>query len=73
MKEFDPLIRTALKEDVGGGDVTTEVFIPKNARFEGRMFSKTAGVLAGVEAAAACSNWPIRAPGSACCSGTGRL
>ncbi len=47
MREFDPLIRTALKEDIGTGDATTEVFIPKGLKFEGRMFAKTAGVLAG--------------------------
>lgn len=47
MFEFDPLIKTALKEDVGTGDATTEVFIPKGMKFEGRMFAKAAGVLAG--------------------------
>jgi nicotinate-nucleotide pyrophosphorylase (carboxylating) len=47
MREFDPLIRTALKEDIGPGDATTEVFIPKGLRFEGRMFAKAGGVLAG--------------------------
>jgi len=47
MLEFDPLIKTALKEDVGAGDATTEVFIPKGLKFEGRMFAKAEGVLAG--------------------------
>ena len=47
MPEFDTLIKTALKEDIGTGDATTEVFIPKGLRFEGRMFAKAAGVLAG--------------------------
>lgn len=47
MKEFDALIRAALKEDLGPGDVTTEVFIPKGRRFEGKMFAKTPGVLSG--------------------------
>jgi len=48
---FDPLIKTALKEDIGRGDVTTEVFVPKGLRFEGRMFAKAEGVLAGAMAA----------------------
>jgi len=47
MPEFDPLIKTVLKEDIGTGDVTTEVFIPKGLRFGGRMFAKMGGVLAG--------------------------
>ena len=47
MKEFDALIRTALKEDIGAGDATTDVFIPKGLKFEGRMFAKCGGVLAG--------------------------
>lgn len=51
MKEFDALIKTALKEDIGTGDVTTDIFIPAGVRFEGRMFSKAGGVLAGGELA----------------------
>lgn len=51
MKEFDALIRTALKEDIGSGDATTEVFIPEGLKFEGRMFAKCGGVLAGGETA----------------------
>ncbi|OGS08045.1 MAG: nicotinate-nucleotide diphosphorylase (carboxylating) [Elusimicrobia bacterium RIFOXYA12_FULL_51_18] len=47
MRELDPLIRAALKEDIGPGDATTEVFIPKGLKFEGRMFAKTEGVLSG--------------------------
>ncbi len=34
-------------EDIGPGDVTTEVFIPEGLNFSGRMFAKTSGVLAG--------------------------
>lgn len=51
MEQFDALIRTALKEDLGAGDATTEVFIPKGLKFEGRMFAKCCGVLAGAGAA----------------------
>ena len=51
MNEFDPLLKAALREDVGTGDATTEVFIPKGLRFEGRMFAKCCGVLAGVTVA----------------------
>ncbi|MFA6434199.1 MAG: carboxylating nicotinate-nucleotide diphosphorylase [Elusimicrobiales bacterium] len=51
MKQFDCLIKSALKEDLGAGDATTEVFIPEGVRFEGRMFAKCDGVLAGGGAA----------------------
>ena len=47
MEQFDTLIKAALKEDLGAGDATTEVFIPEGLRFEGRMFAKCGGVLAG--------------------------
>lgn len=47
MEQFDSLIKTALEEDIGSGDATTEVFIPEGLRFEGRMFAKCDGVLAG--------------------------
>ncbi|OGS55557.1 MAG: nicotinate-nucleotide diphosphorylase (carboxylating) [Elusimicrobia bacterium RIFOXYB2_FULL_62_6] len=51
MREYDALIKTALKEDIGPGDVTTEVFIPRGRRFEGTMFAKAPGVLCGGAAA----------------------
>ncbi|MEI7481562.1 MAG: carboxylating nicotinate-nucleotide diphosphorylase [Elusimicrobiota bacterium] len=47
MDQFDSLIRQALKEDIGPGDATTEVFIPEGLNFSGRMFANTSGVLAG--------------------------
>ena len=62
MKEFDPLIRAALREDVGPGDVTTEVFIPKGVKFEGVMFAKTPGVLSG--GAVAKRVFELAAPGA---------
>ncbi len=49
MKEFDALIRAALKEDIGPGDVTTRFFVPLGARFRGEMLAKDAGVLCGGE------------------------
>ena len=51
MEQFDSLVWAALKEDIGTGDATTEVFIPEDAEFFGRMFAKTGGVLAGGEVA----------------------
>ncbi|MBU2573857.1 MAG: carboxylating nicotinate-nucleotide diphosphorylase [Elusimicrobia bacterium] len=62
MEEFDALIRTALKEDIGRGDVTTGIFIPKGLRFEGVMFAKAPGVLAG--GAVARRIFELAAPGA---------
>lgn len=46
---FDPeLARSALAEDVGRGDVTTEATIPPDARATGRIFAKADGVVAGL-------------------------
>jgi nicotinate-nucleotide pyrophosphorylase (carboxylating) len=62
MRRFDTLIKTALKEDIGRGDVTTELFIPANTVFEGLMFAKSGGVLAG--AAVAKRVFELADPGS---------
>lgn len=43
----------ALAEDVGPGDLTAEFFVPAEARLEAVILAKEAGVLAGVEVAAA--------------------
>jgi nicotinate-nucleotide pyrophosphorylase (carboxylating) len=52
--ETQALIRAALREDLGArGDVTTELFVAPDARLTGRIVAKEAGVLCGVEIAAA--------------------
>jgi len=49
-----PLLRAALEEDLGrAGDVTTRFFVPANARLEFRVVSREAGVICGLELAAA--------------------
>ena len=50
---FDPvfdadLVRRALAEDVGRGDVTTEATIPAGTRAAGRIVARHAGVVAGL-------------------------
>ena len=50
---FDPLfdtdlIRRALAEDVGRGDVTTEATIPAGAQAAARIVAREAGVVAGL-------------------------
>src|SRR5260221_5335024 len=50
---FDPvfdveLVRRALAEDVGQGDVTTTATIPAGTRASGRIVARAAGVVAGL-------------------------
>jgi nicotinate-nucleotide pyrophosphorylase (carboxylating) len=52
--DYLPLLRAALKEDLGsGGDVTTRCFVPSNARLKARIVSRERGVICGLEIAAA--------------------
>ena len=51
MKEFDTVIKAALKEDIGSGDVTTRFFVPLGTRFRGKMLAKDNGVLCGLDVA----------------------
>jgi nicotinate-nucleotide pyrophosphorylase (carboxylating) len=62
MKEFDIVIRAALKEDIGTGDVTTRFFVPLGARFYGEMRAKDNGVVCGLEVAKRV--FALAAPGS---------
>lgn len=49
--EIDSIIRRALSEDIGDGDVTTAHTIPANAVFGGRFLAKGSGVVAGLAVA----------------------
>ncbi len=51
--EVHALIRLALQEDVGPGDVTAHYFVPADARARAVVVAKEAGVLAGVALAEA--------------------
>ncbi|MEX2399749.1 MAG: carboxylating nicotinate-nucleotide diphosphorylase [Rhodothermales bacterium] len=44
---LERLIETALKEDVGEGDVTTEATVPEDTQAEARFLAKADGILAG--------------------------
>lgn len=47
-KAAKKLIRLALKEDVGDGDITTNNIVPSEARRKARMIAKEDGVVAGL-------------------------
>lgn len=51
---WKPLLRAALAEDLGAaGDLTTRYFVPKSTRLSGFVASREAGVVCGLEIAAA--------------------
>ena len=62
MKEFDPVIKAALREDIGNGDVTTRFFVPLGTRFYGEMRAKDAGIVCGL--AVVRRVFELAAPGS---------
>lgn len=49
--EIRAIVRRALKEDVGDGDVTTDCTVAADALLTGRFVAKAHGVLAGLDAA----------------------
>jgi nicotinate-nucleotide pyrophosphorylase (carboxylating) len=51
LAEVKPIIRRALREDIGDGDVTTRCTVPARALLTGRFIAKEAGIVAGLEVA----------------------
>lgn len=51
--EIETIVRRALAEDVGAGDVTTDSIVPADAVAHGQFIAKAAGVIAGWDAVAA--------------------
>ena len=51
LTELEPLVRRALAEDVGSGDLTTRATVPAGARARARITQKQPGVLYGLDAA----------------------
>ena len=50
-EEIIASIRTALNEDVGSGDATSESIIPAEAVMRGQILAKQTGVIAGLDVA----------------------
>ncbi len=48
------IVRQALTEDIGKGDITTEAIIPPEITFQGKIMAKESGIIAGLEVAALC-------------------
>ena len=51
---LEKLIRKALKEDIGRGDITSEAIIPPDLKFTGKIIAKEDGLIAGLEVAGRC-------------------
>src|SRR4051812_50187265 len=51
--DLDAIVRRALDEDVGSGDVTTRATVPPGARARARITQKQPGVVFGIDAAEA--------------------
>ena len=49
--EITAIVRRALEEDLGSGDVTTECTVPTDLWLSGRLVARAAGVIAGLEIA----------------------
>ena len=50
-EKVSAIIRQALAEDVGDGDVTTECTVPAEVIYKGRMVAKASGIVAGIQVA----------------------
>ncbi len=50
--QYEPLVRAALLEDIGPGDITTSLCIAPDAQATATLLAKSPGVLAGLEIAA---------------------
>ncbi len=49
---IEPVVRTALLEDIGhGGDLTTDAIVPAHTRATGQIVARKPGVIAGIDAA----------------------
>lgn len=50
-KKIASIIKTALEEDIGDGDITTENIIPPTLKIEARIVAKEAGIICGLPVA----------------------
>jgi nicotinate-nucleotide pyrophosphorylase (carboxylating) len=51
MSKQDLIIKQAIKEDIGSGDITTNCLIPKNKIIKAKIFSNEKAVVCGIEVA----------------------
>lgn len=51
LEEIEPIVEMAIKEDIGGGDVTTDSLIPEWLEVRGEFLAKEPGIIAGLPVA----------------------
>jgi nicotinate-nucleotide pyrophosphorylase (carboxylating) len=51
--QYERIVRAALEEDIGGGDITTTLCIPAETKANALIVSKSPGIIAGIDVAAA--------------------
>ncbi len=51
LDEIKPLIESALKEDIGGGDITSDILVASGVKSKGVIIAKESGVIAGIPVA----------------------
>ncbi len=49
--EIKPVVESALKEDIGAGDITSDILIPSGVKSKGVIIAKENGVIAGIPVA----------------------
>ena len=50
-EEIKGIVQLAIKEDIGDGDITSNIFIPDDSESEGALIAKEAGIVAGLPVA----------------------
>jgi len=48
LKKIRPIVENALREDIGSGDITTNLLVPKTRRVKAKIVAREPGVLAGI-------------------------
>jgi len=48
LKKIRPIVKNALREDIGKGDITTNLFVPETKRLKAKIVAKQAGMIAGM-------------------------
>ncbi|RQW06412.1 MAG: carboxylating nicotinate-nucleotide diphosphorylase [Calditrichaeota bacterium] len=53
-QKIQKIVRAALQEDIGPGDLTTDSIVPADLKLEGEFIAKESGIIAGLEIAGLC-------------------
>ena len=51
LKKIRPIVKNALREDIGRGDITTGLLVPETKRIKAKIVARESGVVAGIRVA----------------------